>query len=191
MTGLKRKISILCRKRHRNAYTWCYGRVAAIQIRRDTIKEGQQRYIWFSSSFAPYEPDKYIGGTGCGSPRDILYPPNTDRSILCITEGRFKFWGYTRLWKCHNILARCRLSKGTRFWHNRNYERTSYKIRVLNVWRRFVWKYCRIFAVWKNWSACCRKNFHLWKSELYVGAKNTEKVLMICIIMEKLKLWNI
>lgn len=67
-----------------------YGRVAAIQIRRDTIKEGQQRYIWFSSSFAPYEPDKYIGGTGCGSPRDILYPANTDRSILCITEGRFK-----------------------------------------------------------------------------------------------------
>lgn len=67
-----------------------YGRVSAIQIRRDTVKKGQNRYTWFSSSFALYEPDKYLGGAGTGAPRDILYPDNTERSILCITEGRFK-----------------------------------------------------------------------------------------------------
>lgn len=67
-----------------------YGRVVAIQIRRDTVKKGQQRYIWFSSSFAICEPDKYLGGAGTGAPRDILYPDNTEKSILCITEGRFK-----------------------------------------------------------------------------------------------------
>lgn len=67
-----------------------YGHIAAIQIRKDTKKEGQKRYIWFSSSFTVDKPDLYLGGASCGSPRDILYPDNTERSILCITEGRFK-----------------------------------------------------------------------------------------------------
>lgn len=66
------------------------GRVAAIQIRRDNVKEGQSRYTWFSSSFAMYDSDKYMGGASPGAPIDVLYPENTDRSILCITEGRFK-----------------------------------------------------------------------------------------------------
>ena len=29
-------------------------RIVAVQIRKDTIQEGDSRYIWFSSSFATY-----------------------------------------------------------------------------------------------------------------------------------------
>lgn len=65
-------------------------KIKAIQIRRYTFKEGQKRYTWFSSSFTDAEPDKYLGGAGCGSPHDILYPDNTDKGIIAITEGRFK-----------------------------------------------------------------------------------------------------
>ena len=67
-------------------------KIKAIQIRRYTVKEGQKRYTWFSSTFtdADPDPDKYLGGAGCGSPHDILYPDNTDRGIIAITEGRFK-----------------------------------------------------------------------------------------------------
>ena len=65
-------------------------KIKAIQIRRYTDKEGQKRYTWFSSSFTDAEPDKYLGGAGCGSPHDILYPDNTDKGIIAITEGRFK-----------------------------------------------------------------------------------------------------
>lgn len=65
-------------------------KIKAIQIRRYTVKEGQKRYTWFSSSFTDVEPDKYLGGAGCGSPHDILYPDNTDKGIIAITEGRFK-----------------------------------------------------------------------------------------------------
>ena len=64
--------------------------VRGIQIRRATKKKNQSRYIWFSSSFAANEPEKYEGGASCGSPRDILYPDKSEKGILCITEGRFK-----------------------------------------------------------------------------------------------------
>ena len=67
------------------------GHVSAIQIRRDVIKEGQSRYHWFSSAFTANDSSKYIGGCGCGSAKDVLYPRgNKKHPILCITEGRFK-----------------------------------------------------------------------------------------------------
>lgn len=66
------------------------GKICAIQIRRDTVKEGQQRYVWFSSTFAKYKNDEYIGGESSGSPRDYLFPQHLERTSLCITEGRFK-----------------------------------------------------------------------------------------------------
>lgn len=67
------------------------GNIIAIQLRRDAVKEGQQRYIWFSSAFTAYDQEKYLGGSSCGAPRDILYPDSkTQHSIVCITEGRFK-----------------------------------------------------------------------------------------------------
>lgn len=71
--------------------------IRAIQIRKDFVKKDDSRYTWFSSTFAEKNPNLYTGGTGCGSPLDILIPgisntnPISDRKkILCITEGRFK-----------------------------------------------------------------------------------------------------
>ena len=61
------------------------GRPTGIQIRRDTIKEGEQRYVWFSSAFALSQPDKE-GGASSGSPGGYL----KGGSVVCITEGRFK-----------------------------------------------------------------------------------------------------
>lgn len=68
----------------------CNGLIQAIQIRKDTKKEGESRYTWFSSSFASYKPEEFIGGCGCGSPKDVLFPNGGKKHILCITEGRFK-----------------------------------------------------------------------------------------------------
>lgn len=66
------------------------GFIQAIQIRKDTKKEGESRYTWFSSSFAVYQKEKFIGGCSCASPKDVLFPEGERKHILCITEGRFK-----------------------------------------------------------------------------------------------------
>lgn len=67
-----------------------YGQIEAIQIRRDTIKEGDSRYVWLSSTFAFYKPEDYEGGCGCGSPKDVVWPKENCKRLVCITEGRFK-----------------------------------------------------------------------------------------------------
>lgn len=66
------------------------GMIQAVQIRKDSVNEGDSRYVWFSSSFAFYRSDEFSGGCGCGSPKDILWTDNLSRKTLCITEGRFK-----------------------------------------------------------------------------------------------------
>ncbi len=70
------------------------GEIVGIQIRKDKKRNKQdQRYIWFSSSFANLEEnkDKYKLGTGAGSPIDVVYPSQiTNNPTLAITEGRFK-----------------------------------------------------------------------------------------------------
>ncbi len=67
-----------------------YGKILAVQIRKDTVKEGEQRYVWFSSAFAGYD-ERYKGGCGTNSPLDVLYPSQFNaKKCLCITEGRFK-----------------------------------------------------------------------------------------------------
>ncbi|AUM93799.1 TPA: DUF3854 domain-containing protein [Clostridium botulinum] len=70
------------------------GEIVGIQIRKDKKRNKQdQRYIWFSSSFANLEEnkDKYKLGTGAGSPIDVVYPSQiTNNPTLSITEGRFK-----------------------------------------------------------------------------------------------------
>lgn len=64
--------------------------ITGIQIRRDRIGEGEQRYIWFSSSFAN-EKDDLTAGTGSGSPVHVSYAKeNKFPTTLYITEGKFK-----------------------------------------------------------------------------------------------------
>lgn len=65
-------------------------RIIGIQIRRDTVKSGERRYVWFSSSFAIRKPDMH-GGASSSAPGGVIFPKK-DNSInaLCITEGRFK-----------------------------------------------------------------------------------------------------
>lgn len=71
------------------------GRIVGIQIRLDTIEEGQQRYIWFSSSFATTK--MLQGGTSPGTPISVCYPEGADINntanvspTIFITEGYFK-----------------------------------------------------------------------------------------------------
>ncbi len=67
------------------------GKVRGIQIRRDTVKEGEHRYMWFASTFALYDREKYSGGNTIGSPIDVLYPRKIRNNYpICIAEGRFK-----------------------------------------------------------------------------------------------------
>lgn len=62
-----------------------------IQIRRDAVKEGENRYMWFSSTFASYDSEKYCGGNSVGCPIDVLYPRKIKNNFpICIAEGRFK-----------------------------------------------------------------------------------------------------
>lgn len=66
------------------------GKIVGIQIRHDEKKDKSNRYVWFSSSFAMYERDKYDCGTSSGSPVDVVYPKEIRNNTICITEGRFK-----------------------------------------------------------------------------------------------------
>lgn len=61
------------------------GKIIAIQIRKDVVKTGEQRYHWFSSAFAS---DSF--GASPGSPIDIVKPSEVKNSVLFITEGHFK-----------------------------------------------------------------------------------------------------
>ena len=70
-------IGILCRDAD--------GKPVGIQVRRDTVKEGEQRYIWFSSTFA----QKDGSGASSGSPGGYI-PCGKTKASICITEGRFK-----------------------------------------------------------------------------------------------------
>ena len=63
-----------------------------IQIRRDSVREGESRYVWFSSSFAAYK-DGCRGGSSPGAPGGVIFPRGERKDMtpaLCITEGRFK-----------------------------------------------------------------------------------------------------
>lgn len=66
------------------------GQIVGIQIRRDQTADGENRYVWFSSSFAN-EKEGVTGGTGSGSPIHVSYPQNEQYpTIFYITEGVFK-----------------------------------------------------------------------------------------------------
>ena len=66
------------------------GKALGIQIRRDTVKEGESRYVWFSSSFAQASAG-CEGGASSGAPGGVIFPEGDPKeTAICITEGRFK-----------------------------------------------------------------------------------------------------
>ena len=65
------------------------GKIEAIQVRLNVVKEGGQRYIWFSSAFAESK-DNLEFGCGTGSPLDIIFPKMIKCQTIFITEGHFK-----------------------------------------------------------------------------------------------------
>ena len=66
------------------------GRVQGVQIRRDIVKEGESRYVWFSSAFADAAPG-CCKGAPSGAPGGVIFPKEgRESAALCITEGRFK-----------------------------------------------------------------------------------------------------
>lgn len=67
------------------------GHIVGIQIRKDSVKETQKRYTWFSSSYCAYEDNDYIFGTAAGAPTHVAYPKeNRYPGVVFITEGFFK-----------------------------------------------------------------------------------------------------
>ena len=61
-----------------------------IQIRRDVVKEGESRYVWFSSSFAASTAGCSAGAPS-GAPGGVIFPKEgRETAALCVTEGRFK-----------------------------------------------------------------------------------------------------
>lgn len=67
------------------------GMAVGIQIRRDVVKPGEQRYVWFSSAFA--QSQGYTeGGASSGSPGGFIKSKTETNAHhhVCITEGRFK-----------------------------------------------------------------------------------------------------
>lgn len=66
------------------------GKIVGIQIRHDDKGDYASRYVWFSSSFAIGDGEKYDCGTSSGSPIDVVYPDEITNRTVFITEGRFK-----------------------------------------------------------------------------------------------------
>lgn len=63
--------------------------IVAVQVRMDKKDENGLRYKYFSKEFTT---TKYVrGGKSCGTPIDVVFPETiTDRTNICVTEGRFK-----------------------------------------------------------------------------------------------------
>lgn len=69
------------------------GYIVALQLRLDSIKKNQQRYLWFSSSFADGSnlDSHSINGSGIGSPLSVMAPTSDKIApTIFITEGVFK-----------------------------------------------------------------------------------------------------
>lgn len=67
------------------------GLIVGIQIRKNSVGEKQQRYTWFSSSYAAYDSNDFIFGTAAGTPTHVAYPKkNKYPGVVFITEGFFK-----------------------------------------------------------------------------------------------------
>ena len=65
------------------------GTPRGVHIRRDTVRKGESRYIWFSSSYALMH-EEWTGGASPGTPAGYLAASAEGSGMLCVTEGRFK-----------------------------------------------------------------------------------------------------
>lgn len=75
------------------------GLITGIQIRKDVVKEGGMRYIWFSSSFAMVK-DNYEYGVSPGSPLNVVYPEIVKSKTVFVTEGHFKAFRLAKEFGC-------------------------------------------------------------------------------------------
>lgn len=67
------------------------GLIVGIQIRQDKVKTGQNRYRWFTSSFADEYNEEFMNGVSAGTPIDVIYPSTDSKpGVAFITEGLFK-----------------------------------------------------------------------------------------------------
>ena len=68
------------------------GNIVAIQVRRDTVKKGESRYFWLSSSFVDKAENdgKLEGGCSPSSPVAVVLPKDLMSDEIVITEGIFK-----------------------------------------------------------------------------------------------------
>ena len=67
------------------------GLIVGIQVRQDKVKTGQNRYRWFTSSFADEFNEEYMNGVSAGTPIDVIYAPDGQPCrVAFITEGLFK-----------------------------------------------------------------------------------------------------
>ena len=116
-----------------------------------------------------------------------LISANTDRSILCITEGRFKSEVIRDFGNVTISLQGVGSQKGL----DSDITEIMKELPIKSVFLMFdadSFGNTAVFLQLEKLICMLQEKFPSLKSELYVGAKNTEKVLMICIIMEKLKL---
>ncbi len=71
-----------------------HGQPIGIQIRRDVVKDGESRYVWFSSGFTEYSKNRNLaGGASPGAPGGVIKPRIQRKdggTAICVTEGRFK-----------------------------------------------------------------------------------------------------
>lgn len=59
------------------------GLITGIQMRFDEVKEGENRYRWFTSQFSEY-------GCSPGVPVEVIIPDKIKNSTIFVTEGHFK-----------------------------------------------------------------------------------------------------
>ena len=63
--------------------------VIGVQVRMDKVDSNGLRYKFFSYEFTQSKYNR--GGGTCGTPIDVVYPETiTERTNICVTEGRFK-----------------------------------------------------------------------------------------------------
>lgn len=80
------------------------GKIAGLQIRKAELQsKDENRYMWFSSSFTEYEPDKYAAvGRSPGTPISVVYEGKDNLSVkeIYVTEGIFKAIAIGKTFDC-------------------------------------------------------------------------------------------